>query len=167
MPDTETVYIGLGSNLEHPRRQLQRAIEALEQLPDTNLIAVSSWYRSAPVGPAGQPDYLNAVARLETTLDPESLLNALQGIEQQQGRQRGERWAARTLDLDILLFGEHIIKTPRLQIPHAQMGDRNFVLVPLAELAGKELMIPGNGVLEEALAKCPDNALERLEPESS
>lgn len=155
-------YIGLGSNLQEPLQQLRRARLALQQLADTEVVSFSALYRSVPMGPAGQPDYINAVAALDTALAPLILLHALQAIEQQQGRVRGtERWGARTLDLDILLFGGQILDTSELTVPHKGMHERNFVLYPLYEIA-PELEIPGRGLLRELLLACPPAGLERL-----
>lgn len=129
-------YIGLGSNLDDPRRQLGRALEALAALPETRRVSVSSFYRSPPLGPADQPDYLNAVAGLLTRLAPADLLAALQAIETGQGRRRdGPRWGPRTLDLDLLLHGSAQLATPELTLPHPGLRERAFVLVPLAEVA--------------------------------
>ena len=115
----ERVYIGLGSNLAEPQQQLRCALMALDALPDSRLVAVSSLYASDPLGPADQPRYNNAVAALDTSLAPLQLLDALQAIEQAQGRERkAERWGPRTLDLDILLFGQRLIDEPRLTVPH-------------------------------------------------
>lgn len=130
-----TAFVGLGANLGDATATLKRAVAALAALPDTHLAGLSSLYRSAPLGPAGQPDYLNAVARLETRLTPHGLLRALQAIEDAHGRVRLERWGARTLDLDVLLYGNDTIATTDLVVPHAEMTRRNFVLVPLQELA--------------------------------
>lgn len=157
-----TVFIGLGSNLDDPLRQVRAALEALAVLERTELAGVSHLYRSAPMGPPGQPDYINAVACLRTRLAPESLLNALQAIEARAGRDRsGERWGPRTLDLDILLYGDRRIDSARLQVPHPGIAARNFVLYPLAELA-PDLDIPGLGPLPDLLARCPPEGLERL-----
>ncbi|CAK9885987.1 MAG: 2-amino-4-hydroxy-6-hydroxymethyldihydropteridinepyrophosphokinase [Candidatus Erwinia impunctatus] len=130
------VYLALGSNLAEPRQQINAALSALRQLPESQLTAVSSFYRTPPYGPAGQPDYLNAVVSLDTRLSPETLLDATQHIEQQQGRIRcGERWGPRTLDIDILLFDNRVLNTPRLTVPHYDMHNRAFMLVPLLEIA--------------------------------
>jgi len=162
MPDkSHRAYIGLGSNLQNPIQQLQQALISLKALPQTQLACVSSFYRSAPLGPADQPDYCNAVAALDTALAPLALLNALQSIEQAQGRLRGERWGARTLDLDILLFGGQIIESERLSVPHPQMQHRAFVLWPLAEIA-PNLVLPNGQFLTDWLAKCPYGELEKL-----
>jgi 2-amino-4-hydroxy-6-hydroxymethyldihydropteridine diphosphokinase len=156
------VYIGLGSNLDQPERQVQLALEALAELPETVVTAHSSLYRSEPLGPPGQPDYINAVAALETGLSPLDLLAALQGIEARQGRVReGERWGPRPLDLDILLYGEQVSDDPRLTLPHPGLYERNFVLYPLAEIA-PGLSIPGKGPLEVLLAQCHQGRLEKL-----
>lgn len=158
-------FIGLGSNLDDPKGQLLRAIEALRSLPQSRLTAVSHLYRSAPMGPADQPDYVNAVAMLDTRLTPLELLDALQHIERAQGRVRGAvRWGARTLDLDLLLYGCERIDSERLQVPHPGMGERNFVLYPLSELA-PELVLPDGRSLLQLQAGCPRDGLERLPDE--
>jgi len=162
------VYIGLGANLDDPRAQVMRAIDELAALPNSHLLAVSTLYRSAPMvlpgqNPDTQPDYINAVAKLETRLDPHSLLDALQTIEQAHGRQRdGARWGPRPLDLDILLYGNQQLDDERLQVPHAGMAVRNFVLYPLEELASRELAIPGVGRLADLLNKCSPEGLEKI-----
>lgn len=147
-----TAYIGLGSNLEDPTLQLEKAVIGLERLPRSRLLEVSGFYRSAAMGPANQPDYLNAAAALQTELSPLSLLDQLQAIEAAQGRVRGERWGARTLDLDLLLYGDQTFQHPRLQVPHPGLTLRPFVLIPLAELVGEALPIPGKGRLGRWLA---------------
>ncbi|MGQ7817332.1 2-amino-4-hydroxy-6-hydroxymethyldihydropteridine diphosphokinase [Metapseudomonas furukawaii] len=158
----ERVYIGLGSNLADPVRQLRGALNALAELSDSRLSAVSSFYASDPLGPPDQPRYMNAVACLETTLEPLQLLDALQAIEQSQGRVRkDERWGPRTLDLDILLFGQRRIAEPRLQVPHYHMHARAFVLYPLAEIAAG-LVLPDGRPLQALLEACPFEGLERL-----
>lgn len=155
-------YIGLGSNLSDPFMQLHRAVSALAELDRSRVLGVSSFYRSRPMGPQDQPEYLNAVVRLETDLDPEALLDALQAIEQDQGRVRDRRWGARTLDLDILLYGDEVIKSERLTVPHAGLHEREFVIYPLYELA-PELVIPGQGSLANLFHQCDANGIERLE----
>lgn len=158
----ERVYIGLGSNLATPLAQLRCALAALAVLPQSNLIAQSSFYASDPLGPADQPRYVNAVAALDTALSPLTLLDALQTIEREQGRTRkAERWGPRTLDLDILLFGERQLDEPRLTLPHYHMHARAFVLYPLAEIA-PALHLPGGRALTELLSTCPFTGLERL-----
>jgi 2-amino-4-hydroxy-6-hydroxymethyldihydropteridine diphosphokinase len=157
------VYIGLGSNLQEPVQQVRRAIAALEHLPQTQRVRVSSLYRSPPMGPADQPDYINAVAMLETTLSAQELLRELQNIEARQGRVRGAvRWGARTLDLDILLYGQQTINTEQLTIPHAGLHQRPFVLYPLQEIA-PTLTIPGRGGVDQLIARCPGSEPERLQ----
>jgi len=158
----ERVYIGLGSNLATPLAQLRSALAALAALPHTRLIAQSSFYASDPLGPADQPRYVNAVAALDTELSPLALLDALQTIELEQGRTRkAERWGPRTLDLDILLFGERLLDEPRLTVPHYHMHARAFVLYPLAEIA-PALQLPDGRALTELLSACPFVGLERL-----
>lgn len=159
---TVRCYIGLGANLANPVQQLELAIAALRQVPHSRLVAVSSLYGSKPMGPQDQPDYVNAVAALDTSLSPEALLDALQNIEQSQGRQRkAERWGPRTLDLDILLYGEQIINTERLTVPHYGLKQREFVLYPLAEIAA-ELQLPDGTVLSSLLEQVPLNGLQKL-----
>ncbi|SDS92499.1 2-amino-4-hydroxy-6-hydroxymethyldihydropteridinediphosphokinase [Halopseudomonas xinjiangensis] len=155
-------FVGLGSNLAEPEAQIREALCALDRVPRTELQAVSSLYRSPPLGPAEQPDYLNAVVSLHTALEAESLLDHLQDIERAQGRVRkAERWGPRSLDLDILLFGDQIVDTPRLTVPHYHMHHRAFVLYPLAELA-PELVMPDGTPLSALLERCPRAGLERL-----
>ena len=154
-------YIGLGSNLDNPESQVKTAIEALAGLSQIRLQDHSSLYRSAPMGPQDQPDYVNAVAKLSTGLEPEALLDKLQGIERAQGRVRAQRWGPRTLDLDILLYGQCVLATERLKIPHPGIAERSFVLYPLAEISG-QLEIPGLGRVQSLLEQCPDAGLSRL-----
>jgi 2-amino-4-hydroxy-6-hydroxymethyldihydropteridine diphosphokinase len=138
------VYIGLGSNMDRPQHQVTTALAELAHLPDTTLLKASRLYRSAPLGPQDQPDYINAVASVETTLTAETLLDVLQQIEQQHRRVRTTHWGPRTLDLDILLYGNMSIRTPRLTVPHPEMARRCFVLEPLLEI-NPEVDIPGLG----------------------
>ncbi|RRV04086.1 2-amino-4-hydroxy-6-hydroxymethyldihydropteridine diphosphokinase [Pseudomonas sp. v388] len=156
----ERVYIGLGSNLADPAEQLRNALKALARLPASELAGVSSFYVSDSLLP-GQPRFTNAVAALDTALTPLALLDALQAIELDQGRERHERWGPRTLDLDILLFGERVIDEPRLKVPHYHMQARAFVLYPLAELAPGLRLADGRD-LSALLADCPFVGLERL-----
>ena len=144
-------YIGLGSNLQNPLQQVEQAITELDQIADSQLVAHSGWYQSSAVGPGQQPDYINGVAKLSTRLSPEALLAALQAIENRHQRQRTVRWGARTLDLDLLLFGDQEINTPTLTVPHPRIAERNFVLYPLAELDPK-LVIPPDQPLAQWLA---------------
>jgi 2-amino-4-hydroxy-6-hydroxymethyldihydropteridine diphosphokinase len=155
-------YVGLGSNLDEPEAQLSRALDELAQLPETRLSARSGLYRNPPMGPVPQPDYVNAVAALETTLSPLELLDCLQAVEQAHGRVRIERWGPRTLDLDLLLYAERSIDEPRLKVPHPGLHERPFVLYPLAEIA-PELIIPGRGSLAEWLVRCPSSGLVRID----
>lgn len=156
----ERVFVGLGANLGDPRATLARALEALAQLPQTRLVAASPLYRSAPVDARG-PDFFNAVAELSTTLGPRELLLALQSIEQTQGRERPYRHAPRTLDLDLLFYGQRIIDEPGLTVPHARLHQRAFVLRPLADLA-PELEHPRLGRLAGWRERAADQAIERL-----
>ena len=153
-----TCYIGIGSNLAKPIDNAKIAIEALRQLPQSQLITCSKLYSSKPMGPQDQPDYINAVACVDTRLAPIELLDALQQIENEQGRVRKEHWGARTLDLDILLVGNEIMSTPRLTVPHYGMKEREFVLYPLAEIA-PQLQLPCGQALSALLKDCPRNDL--------
>ena len=155
-------YIALGSNLQNPLVQLRSAVRALAALPDSGLAGISPCYQSEAVGPGEQPQYLNAVARLETALPPLILLDALQEIENRHGRQRNVRWGARTLDLDILLYGCEVIEEPRLTVPHPSMFERNFVLYPLIELGGSNLMLPDGRELGTLAATCPPGDLVQI-----
>jgi 2-amino-4-hydroxy-6-hydroxymethyldihydropteridine diphosphokinase len=162
--DTEPVvaYIGIGSNLDNPVQQVRSAIAALARISRTRLVRHSSLYRSAPMGPQDQPDYINAVAELETTLEPRALLTALHAIERQHGRMRGpQRWGPRILDLDILVYGTLRLSEPALTIPHAGIAERAFVLHPLHEIA-PTIRIPGLADTQTLLAQCPLGGLERL-----
>ncbi len=156
-------YIGLGANLNAPLQQLATAVTALAEIPHTTVHRVSGFYGSKPMGPQDQPDYVNAVAALHTELSAEQLLDQLQQIELNHGRQRkAERWGPRTLDLDILLFGDSVIETPRLTVPHYGMAVREFVLYPLAEIA-PDLQIPKLGLLSALLTQVPSNGLSLLQ----
>ena len=155
-------YIGLGSNLDGPRYQLIRAFRELDRLPGTRCVARSAFYRSAPMGPADQPDYINAVAMIETRLGPYPLLFVLHQLERAHRRVRGaRRWGPRTLDLDILIYGDVRLHGRRLEVPHPGLRQRNFVLYPLAEL-DPELWVPGQGSVRELVAACPRGGLVRL-----
>jgi 2-amino-4-hydroxy-6-hydroxymethyldihydropteridine diphosphokinase len=159
---TVRAYIGIGSNLNDPAARVQAAFGELQRLPDTWLAARSSLYGSKPMGPAGQPDYVNAVAGVDTRLPAVDLLQALAEIEDRGGRARGaEKWGPRTLDLDLLLYGDQCIATPELTVPHPGMHERDFVLVPLAEIAG-DLDIPGHGPLSTLAGRCEKHDLVRL-----
>jgi 2-amino-4-hydroxy-6-hydroxymethyldihydropteridine diphosphokinase len=154
-------FIGLGSNLDNPVTQVATALLELERLDQCRNLIHSSLYRSDPVGPPGQPDYINAVASLETSLQPLELLDAMQAIEQQHQRVRIQHWGPRTLDLDLLLFGDQLINNDRLTVPHPYLQERNFVLFPLAEIA-PELSIPAGKTLPEYLKNCKTDTLEQI-----
>lgn len=157
----QTVFIALGANLEGPLTQIRNAFAELGELPKTRLIARSSLYRSAPVGNVNQPDFINAVAKLETTLPPRELLAALLEIERRHGRLREFPNAPRTLDLDLLLYGDLIHHEHGLTLPHPRMHQRAFVLSPLHEVA-PDCVIPGIGLVDDLLAACAGQQLKRL-----
>lgn len=155
------VYLALGSNLADPLHQVQCALNALAAIPDTALVATSSLYRTPPYGPPDQPDFLNAAVALDTRLDAESLLNHTQRIELEQGRVRkAHRWGPRTLDLDIMLFGKQTLNTPRLTVPHYDLHNRAFMLLPLLEIA-PELCLPDGTRLAEILATLDSSSIRR------
>lgn len=154
-------YIGLGSNLDDPLAQVSQALEELGTLKHCQLLAQSPIYRSKPVGPQDQPDFINAVACVSTSLGPHDLLDRLQALEQQHLRVRKRHWGERTLDLDLLLFDQAIIRTPRLTVPHSQIAVRSFVLYPLADIT-PNLHIPGMGNLTEQFDQV-DFDLEKVE----
>ena len=160
-----TAYIALGSNLDNPRQQVEAALKAIAELPDSLLKASSPWYRSTAIGPGQQPDYINGVCAISTELQPLPLLHALQRIEQQQGRVRSEhpneRWCARTLDLDILLYDNLQLDTQQLQLPHPRMTERNFVLLPLADI-NSNLTLPDGRQLSQLLANCQRDGIVRV-----
>lgn len=160
-PATVIAYIGLGSNLENPSEQIHSACAAIAEVSGIAEQGFSSLYHSAPMGPQDQPDYVNAVMAVATELPPMELLRALQAIENSHGRVRAKRWGARTLDLDILLYGDQVIELPDLTIPHIGMTEREFVLYPLHEIA-PQLIIPNKGKLVELLEHCPLAGLKRL-----
>lgn len=157
-PQVVEAYIGLGSNLEDPVRQIESALVELGQMPFSQLLARSSLVFSKPLGAKSQPDYVNAVAKIETALNPDQLLARLQRIEHEHGRVRSERWGPRTLDLDLLLYGDQRIQQPHLTVPHPGMAQRAFVLVPLLEIEPR-LQIPGLGSLSTLLRQLPKDAL--------
>lgn len=158
---TALSYIALGSNLDNPLQQVEQAIIELQQLPLCHVTATSPLYQTAPIGPTGQFDYINGVVALETDLEPLALLDALQAIENQHGRVRVERWGARTLDLDILLYGQETIDSPQLTIPHCGLTNRNFVLHPLADIADN-LVLPNGTSLKQLLENCPPDGMVLL-----
>lgn len=132
--NTTRAYIGIGSNLKNPQQQVARALEELASLPQSHGMRTSSWYTSKAIGPGIQPDYTNGAVAINTALTPYELLDELQKIEQQHGRERKIRWGPRTLDLDLLLFGDHILNTEHLTVPHPRIRERNFVVFPLVDL---------------------------------
>ena len=157
------VYVGLGSNLAHPRRQLARAVARLARIPRVHLLAVSPSYVTAPIGGDAQPDYVNAVAVLSTPLSPRALLDRLHALERRQHRRRNAtmpRNAPRTLDLDLLLYGARRMDTPRLTVPHPRMHERAFVLKPLTDIA-PAATIPGHGLARRALARIRGQRIRR------
>jgi 2-amino-4-hydroxy-6-hydroxymethyldihydropteridine diphosphokinase len=156
-----TVYIGLGANLGNPEQTLKEAIFELSGLSQFAQLRASSLYASKPMGPAEQPDYVNAVVCAETDLDPLAVLDLLQAIEHQFGRQRSLRWGPRTLDLDLLLYGNETISLPRLTIPHPGLTQRDFVVVPLAEL-NAELVLPDGRKLLSVQATMAHHDLQKI-----
>jgi len=162
MTNTVTAFIGLGSNLATPSQQINGARSAIAATAGIQELAFSSLYQSAPMGPKDQPDYVNAVMAIATDLSPLELLKTLQQIEHEHGRVRtGERWGPRTLDLDLLLYGDQQINLPDLIVPHIGIADREFVLYPLYEIA-PDLNVPGKGSLSDLVANCPLRGLQRL-----
>ena len=156
-----SAFVGLGSNLDRPEDQVRQALKALSDLPGAQLVAASSLYRSAPLGHTEQPDFVNAVAELSTALPAQSLLAALLAIEQAHGRARSFRNAARTLDLDLLLYDADTIAVPGLTLPHPRMHERAFVLAPLVEIA-PACIIPGMGPASDWLARCAGQVYTRM-----
>jgi 2-amino-4-hydroxy-6-hydroxymethyldihydropteridine diphosphokinase len=155
-------FIGLGANLEDPVLQVRRALRELDAIERTRVLAASSLYRSAPVGYAEQPDFINAVARLRTGLSPHELLDALHAIENRHGRLRSIRNAPRTLDLDLLLYGRLVVHEEDLTLPHPRMHERAFVLLPLAEIA-PDAPLPGHAPLSQLLARVDRSGVEKLD----
>lgn len=157
--------VGLGSNLDDPVRQVRLALSALASLTESEFLSSSGLYQNPPMGPQDQPDYVNAVALLRTRLQPLPFLKELQRIEQAQGRARHVHWGARTIDLDLLLYGEHIIDDAQLTVPHPGLHERVFVLHPLAEIAAN-LMVPGKGRVGDLAAAFSATELVRIEEPS-
>jgi len=163
MMNQARAYIGLGSNLNGPRQQILLGLSALDELPGCRVRTCSSIYRSEPMGPPNQPDYVNAVAAVDTQLEPLELLEQLQAVERQQGRvDGGEHWGPRILDLDLLLYDNLQIDTEVLVVPHPGLHQRAFVLYPLAEIA-PGLTIPGLGSLPDLMKNCPVGNMQKLE----
>tara|TARA_R110001592_G_scaffold64350_1_gene197812 strand:+ start:1100 stop:1582 length:483 start_codon:yes stop_codon:yes gene_type:complete len=157
-----TAYIGLGSNLSKPIEQIKNAIKQIEKIAQSQVVTVSSLYLSKPMGPQDQDDYINAILAIETSLSAIELLNALQAIENKAGRVRKEnRWGARILDLDIILFGDEVIKSERLTIPHYGMAEREFVLLPLVEIA-PSLQLPNGKSVKLLSQNIANNAMIKL-----
>ena len=163
--DPSIVYIGLGSNLERPPQQIRKAMRALDELPQTRVVADSGLFLSKPMVPAAgqttQPDYYNAVARIETRLGPYELLDQLHRIEHAQHRKRMGHWGPRTIDLDILIYDDIQMNDERLTLPHAGVQQREFVLYPLHNI-DSSLEIPGRGMLNDLIKHCPQNGLQYL-----
>ena len=159
---TIRAYIGIGSNLDNPVAQVLEAVEEMEMIPDTILVARSSLYSGKPMGPEEQPDYVNAVVSLDTLLSADELYRALVSIEDLQGRTReGEKWGPRIIDLDLLLYGNTTIDTDTLTVPHPGMHERDFVIIPLEEIAGN-VKIPGRGFLYSLINQCKSHSLKKL-----
>ena len=155
-------YVGIGSNLDNPARQVETAFGALDELPSTRVFLRSSLYRSAPFGGIEQPDFVNAVAALLTQLDPEALLQALQGLQRARGRDQDEvRWGPRVLDLDLLVYSGQTIDKSSLRVPHPGIAERNFVLLPLAEIA-PELRVPALGQVARIPVNPSEPRIERI-----
>jgi len=156
-----TAFIALGSNLGDPAGQIRSALRALDKLPDTRLVRQSAFYRNAPEGGLAQPEFVNAVAQIETRIGPRALLDRLLEIERDHGRVRDYPNAPRTLDLDIVLYGDSIVQEPGLTIPHPRMLERVFVLAPLAEIA-PDAVVPGKGRVADLAAKLDSSGLVKL-----
>ncbi len=150
-----TAYIGLGSNQDNPKQQIYAALDNLQQLPQSRLSQCSSLYKSSPMGPQDQADFINMVVAVETQLTPNELLTQLQGIEAKQGRIRQQHWGPRSIDLDILLYGELSAQTETLTIPHAGLTERDFVVVPLAEIT-PHLILPDGTAIQELVEQLVD-----------
>ena len=156
-------YIGLGSNLKNPAEQVKKARSTIAEHPLFTELKFSSLYSSPPMGPQDQPDYVNAVMLVSTNLSAIEMLRILQKIEADFGRVRkGERWGARILDLDLLLFSDQMINHPDLIVPHVGLAERAFVLYPLSDIAPKDMSIPGLGTIKQIVSQCPENGLEKI-----
>lgn len=161
--EVQHAYIGLGSNLADPAKQIRSARQEIRRLDGVREFAFSSLYHSSPMGPQDQPDYINAAMSIKTSLTAIALLRRLQEIENEHGRIRtGQRWGARTLDLDLLIYGEQKIDQKELTVPHVGIAERSFVLYPLFEIA-PELVIPGLGAVSALAAQCPREGLVKLD----
>lgn len=164
--ETVTAWIGLGSNLDDPVARVRRALDRLARHPQLESAGCSGLYLSPPMGPPDQPEYVNAAMGVRTALPPEALLELLQAEEAAQERRRGRRWGPRTLDLDLLLYGERRIRQPSLVVPHPGMHERSFVLYPLAEVA-PAARVPGKGEVRALLAACPADGLRRIQEDGT
>jgi len=161
--DNNICFIGLGSNLDNPFLQIKNALHRLQHLPETKILKCSSAYQSKPLGPQDQKDFINAVAHIETHYNPSELLERLQHIENQQGRKRDvTRWGPRTIDLDLLLFAQQILHSPELTIPHPELENRAFVLIPLAEIA-PELILPSQKKVATLAENCSQDGIIKLQ----
>ncbi len=163
MNNSSIAYIGLGSNLNNPHLQIDSAVNSLRDTDYIDAVHCSYYYSSKAVGPGEQPDYVNAAVRCKTHLSPTALLTQLQRIENQHGRQRDIRWGARTLDLDLLLYDDIVLKEVTLQIPHPEIHNRNFVLYPLFDL-DPELVFPNGNTLSNMITAVPMTDLQRINP---
>jgi 2-amino-4-hydroxy-6-hydroxymethyldihydropteridine diphosphokinase len=159
-------FIALGANLGNPVLTVQAAILALRELPQTEFVAASSLYRTAPVGLRHQPDFINAVVELIAVLPAPTILESLFAIEARFGRRRTVKNAPRTLDLDLLLFGDELSDDPAMTLPHPRLHERAFVLAPLAEIA-PQLLIPGRGRVADLLLQCADQQIEKLDSQAA
>ncbi|MDD4966826.1 2-amino-4-hydroxy-6-hydroxymethyldihydropteridine diphosphokinase [Halothiobacillus sp.] len=166
-PDHESdnvhAFIALGSNLDQPVKQLAQAVSALDGLPGTQVLRTSHMYANPPMGPQDQPDYVNAVALIATCLTPGALLEALKGLEQSAGRLSTRVWGARVLDLDILTYGDRVLNTPVLTIPHPGIAERRFVLAPWHEIA-PDARLPDGRLIAELLLSAPEHPLHIVAP---
>ncbi len=154
-------YIGLGSNLNNPKQQIKNAVLALHDMQDVSVVNLSSLYQSKPIDNSDQPDYINAVCQVDTHLTPLELLHVCQEIEEKQHRVREKKWGARTIDLDIILYGVQVVASKQLVIPHPQMMNRAFVLVPLAEM-DPDLKVPVLGPIQDLIDKLDVSELIKL-----
>jgi 2-amino-4-hydroxy-6-hydroxymethyldihydropteridine diphosphokinase len=158
------VYVGLGSNLDDPVGQVTRALQELHALDGALFVTASHLYKNPPMGPRDQPDYVNAVAGLLTRLAPRALLESLQALEDSLGRVRsaGDRWGPRVIDLDLLVYGRTVLTEPGLNLPHSGISERNFVLLPLCDIAPL-LHVPGQGIVKTLAQQFDDGGLERID----
>jgi 2-amino-4-hydroxy-6-hydroxymethyldihydropteridine diphosphokinase len=161
---SHVAYLGFGANLDNPAQQIADAVELLQKASGVEVLQCSKLYGSKPLGPQDQPDYVNAVCKIAVTLSPQALLEVCQQIEHEMGRIKKRHWGERTIDVDILLYDELVMQTADLTIPHAQMHLRDFVLVPLAEIA-PALQIPNIGTVEKMFGQLEQSFLKPIQPE--